>query len=221
MNLEIWAENEIKIAIERERKANDTAPDEWDYGAACYESAYKAFKSLLEDGHSGYSIGVTKYILNRLIDGKPLTPIEDTDDAWNDTRRNKDVCTQYQCKRMSSLFKYVYDTGYVKYKDIDRVITVDVEEDGRESRWYNGFICDIVDEMFPIAFPYMPEDKPYKVYREYFTSDLENGYYDTMWITHLITPNGKKVDIDRYFKESEDSYIEISRAEFEERMKGE
>ena len=29
------------------------------------------------------SIGFTKTILNRMIDRKPLMPIEDTEDAWN------------------------------------------------------------------------------------------------------------------------------------------
>ena len=56
---------------------------EWDYGCACYESALKAFGSLCEDGHSGFSIGLTKAILNRLINNKPLLPIEDTDEVWS------------------------------------------------------------------------------------------------------------------------------------------
>lgn len=37
----------------------------------------------MEDGHSGMSIGITKNILNRLIAGKPLTPIVDTEDIWD------------------------------------------------------------------------------------------------------------------------------------------
>lgn len=46
----------------------------------------RAFESLLGDGHSGMSIGITKNILNRLIDGKPLTPIEDTEEVWGEPR---------------------------------------------------------------------------------------------------------------------------------------
>ena len=74
MSMQTWAEKEIEIACKRD--------GDWDYGCACYESALKAFKSLMGDGHSVFSIGVTKHILNRLIDGKPLTPIEDMDDWW-------------------------------------------------------------------------------------------------------------------------------------------
>ena len=77
-----WAEKEIEIACKRERNGNETPEGEWDYGCACYQSALKAFNSLIEDGHSGFSISLTKNILNRLIEGKPLTGIEDTDDVW-------------------------------------------------------------------------------------------------------------------------------------------
>ena len=38
---------------------------------------------------------------NRLIDGKPLTPIEDTDDIWNLIDNHEDGYISYQCKRMS------------------------------------------------------------------------------------------------------------------------
>lgn len=85
MDMIEWAENEVKLACERERKVSGTPEGEWDYGCACYESALKAFKSLVKDGHSGMSIGFTKHILNRLIDRKPLSPIEDTEDVWEET----------------------------------------------------------------------------------------------------------------------------------------
>lgn len=109
--METWAEREIDLACKRERAAGSAEDEDWDYGCACYESAYKAFQSLMADGHSGMSICFTQQILNRLIDGKPLTPIEDTPDIWSDISdisglRGEEV--NYQCKRMSSLFKYVY-----------------------------------------------------------------------------------------------------------------
>ena len=80
MSMLEWAKKEVELACKRENP--DRKDGEWDYGCACYESALKAFKSLLEDEHSGYSIGLTKNILVRLIEGKVLTPIEDTPDIW-------------------------------------------------------------------------------------------------------------------------------------------
>ena len=85
-NMELWVENEVRIACEHERKASGTKEEEQDYGCACFESALKAYRSLLEDGHSGFSIGMTKYILVRMIERKPLTPIVDTEDVWSDAR---------------------------------------------------------------------------------------------------------------------------------------
>ena len=115
-----WAQKEIELAIESEKKASE-GTNEWEYGVACYESAMKAYKALLADNHSGMSIQITKNILNRLIDGKCLTPIEDTPDVWNEIMESADGSKRYQCKRMSSLFKKVAADGTVTYSDVDRV----------------------------------------------------------------------------------------------------
>ena len=80
MSLLDWARKEVELA--KIIEAKDLKEDEFDYGGACYDSALKAFESLTEDGHSGFSIKLTQGVLNRLIDGKPLTPIVDTDDIW-------------------------------------------------------------------------------------------------------------------------------------------
>lgn len=153
--MELWAEKEVEIACKHE--APDRKPGEWDYGCACYESALKAFRSLCEDGHSGFSIGMTKYILNRLIEGKPLTSIEDTEDAWNDISDRSGLrgeIANYQCRRMSSLFKYVYDDGSVKYRDVNRFCGVNV--DNPDVSYHSGLIDRVMEEKFPITMPYFP-----------------------------------------------------------------
>ena len=87
MSMSEWAKKEVEIACKMENPNieldENGMPKEFDYGCSCYGSALKAFKSLCEDGHSGMSIGFTKQILNRLIDGKPLTPIEDAEEPGN------------------------------------------------------------------------------------------------------------------------------------------
>ena len=80
MSMSDWAKKEVELA--KIIEAKDLKEGEFDYGGACYDSALKAFKSLAEDGHSGMSIKLTQQILNRLIDGKPLLPIEDREDIW-------------------------------------------------------------------------------------------------------------------------------------------
>lgn len=182
MGMKEWAEREVKIACERENP--DRKEGEWDYGCACYESALKAFNSLMEDGHSGISIGFTKQILNRLIDGKPLTPIEDTEDIWEERNHIYDDKKTYKCNRMHSLFKYVYPSGEVSYTDINRFICVD--ENG--TTYYNGLAEKVIREMFPIEMPYIPPDKPYKVHCNDFLYNPENGDFDTVgrWKTRIF-----------------------------------
>ena len=218
MNMTDWAEREVKIACARERK-NSTEEGEWDYGCACYESALKAHKSLMEDGHSGFSIGFTKHILVRLIEGKPLTPIEDTDDIWDEVyihRVSNKSYRDYQCKRMSSLFKRVYNDGTIKYSDIDGHYCVDINNPN--NTYSSGLVRGIIDEMFPVVMPYYP-GKSIKVYCEDFLVDLKNGDFDTVGIFYAINSDGELVNIYRYFKESSDDWEEITEAEYADRKR--
>ena len=214
MSMQEWAKKEIEIACARER--GDKPESEWDYGCACYDSALRAFESLCGDGHSGFSICFTKQILNRLIDGKPLTPIEDTEDVWNLVEHNE-VRKTYQCKRMSSLFKDVYKDGTVKYHDNDRYYCI--KWDDPNLRWHNGFIGKIYSEMFPLTMPYMPSNKSDVIVCDELLTDRKNGDFDTLAVLSIQRSNGEKVEVNRYFKEGEKSFIEISPEEYEERKK--
>ena len=213
-NMEIWAENEIKIACERENPNRNKG--EWDYGCACYEGAFEAFKTLLRQEHSGYSIRITKHILNRLIDCKPLTPIEDIPEIWNKCGLNKDGTQTYQCKRMSSLFKDVYSDGRVEYTDVNRVVSQDIHSGFEYS---NGHLRELVLKMYPIEFPYMPTDKPFRIYTEDFLAYEKNGDFDTVGALYLIKPNGERVEVNRYFAYDDDDYDvqEIDKDEYERR----
>ena len=223
-----WAKREVEIACKRENP--DRKEVEFDYGCACYESALKAFNCLMEDSHSGMTIGFTKSILNRLIDGKCLTPIEDVGDIWNYSFDRGDGVKTYQCKRMSGFFKDVYPDGRVKYTDVNRVIKVDMTTD---TTWHSGFIDRIVNDLYPITMPYIPTDKPFKVYCEDFLTDSKNGDYDTVGVLYGIDPEGNRFDIYHYFKDGDgdECMIETGKEEYEtrklmdkerrEKMKGE
>lgn len=213
MSLKEWAEREVQIACKRENP--DRKEGEWDYGCACYESALKAFNSLMEDGHSGMSIGFTKQILNRLIDGKPLTPIEDTEDVWNDVSSVTRDEKIYQCSRMGSLFKRFYPDGTFEYSDNNRVICVDLESG---STYHNGFISRIVDEMYPITMPYSANGN-YRVYCRDFLCDPKNGDFDTMAIKYILTPENDVIEVHRYFKEFYGEWKEIKPDEYVERLR--
>lgn len=224
MNMSDWAENEVKIACERE--APDREEGEWDYGCACYESALKAFKSLREDRHSGFSIGLTKNILNRLIDGKPLTPITEKDFYIPEDKEMVGDSPEYlkarglkssiQCPRMSSLFRDEKLDGTVEYFDVNRAVCVDINNP-EFGGYYNRFVMEIALEDFPIKLPYYPSSNSYKIYTEDFLTDEKHGCFDTIGIFYMITPELDKVEINRYFNLDEDEPVEISKEEYEKR----
>jgi hypothetical protein len=204
-----WAKREIELACE----------NECDYGRTCYESAYKAFQSIMEDDHSGMSIGFTKNILNRLIDRKPLTAIEDVPEVWHEVTYRGQQYRSYQCTRMSSLFKDVYHTGMVTYHDNDRCYCVN-RDDPTAPGWYNSFISKIIHEKYPITMPYYPPAKPYVVYCTDGLSDPKNGDFDTIGIWYAVKPDGEKDTIERFFKECDDGWAEISEQEYFDRVGG-
>ena len=77
MDLKEWAKKEVEMACKRENPNWDGKS--FDYGCSCYQSALKAFNSLVSDGHSGCSWGITKQILIRLMNSQPLSPITEQD----------------------------------------------------------------------------------------------------------------------------------------------
>lgn len=209
MSMLDWAKREVEIAIK----------NTGDYGRGCYESALKCYQNLCKDDHhSGCSIKMTQSILNKLIDRRPLTPIEDTEDVWNRCTRPKDSPIVYQCKRMSSLFKDVYDDGTIKYGDNNRIVCVDIHDEN--ITYFSGLAMEVIDQMFPISMPYMPPEKPFRVYCEEFVTDTKHGDFDTVGIFHALkTVNNEqeKIEISRFFRIEESSWVEISEDEYNER----
>ena len=223
-----WAKREIKYAKLYEKKtlAGGQPKDPYenclfDYEDACRISALKAFKSLIKDSHSGTSINHTKNILNRLIDGKPLSPIEDTDDMWiYVTNYNPEKGTEvelYQCTRMSGLFKYIHANGRVEYNDINSHYCV--KEGSTVGAGYHSSLVqrEIIDKMFPIIMPYMPPERKIKVYCEDFLVSKDNGDFDTVGILYLIDYSEQKIQINRFFKEIDNEWVEISDVEYNTR----
>jgi hypothetical protein len=207
-----WAEREVELACKNENPNWDGKS--FDYGCACYQSALKAYKSLMADNHSGASFGFTKQILVRLMNHQPLMPIEERD--FNgvepidiDEKMHRKM---YQCPRMGSLFKTVYDDGRVEYHDIDRIACCNID---RNYISHCGLLSDIVEKMYPITMPYNPTSQPYKIYFKDFLVDPKNGDYDTLAALYLITPNGERVDINKYWTEKDGELVEISKEEYD------
>ena len=219
MCMDSWAEREIEILKSKNKPDSD---EEFDYVGECAESALRAYKSLMSDGHSGMSISITAGILNKLIKGQALTSIEDTEDVWNESGGYCDEETgikQYQSNRMSSLFKYVYPDGTIKYTDIDRVTGINMAYP--DVTYTSGTLRDIVAEMFPITMPYSPKSKSYKIYTEDFLTDKSKGDYDTVGYLYMITPEGERIELNKFYHEfnRHEEMKEITKEEYEELKK--
>lgn len=221
MSMLNWAKKEIELACKKENPNWTPNSGDWDYGCACYESALKAFKALCEDGHSGMSIRFTKSILDRLIDGKPLTPITEEDFIidrnlmTDESLKERGLKSQVQCPRMPSLFRDEYLNGNVSYNDVNRVVC----EDKETNITFNyGPVSKLVNELYPIKMPYTPSNKPFKVVMEQFLYDKEDKQndWDTEAIYYIIEPDGETIHkINKYYKfEGDDNRVEINYDEF-------
>lgn len=223
MSMYQWAEQECRLACKRENPNFNFDSDNFDYGCSCYKSALKALKSLLEDEHSNHSIGFTKSILMRLIDGQPLTPITDDDffSVEHGTEQHPLESDEYlkqlglkshiQCPRMSSLFREETLDGKVSYHDVDRAYYIDIEQPSDTYSTSTKFL----DEMYPITMPYMPPAGKYKIYAQTFLSEKGKGDFDTKGIMYLITPSGEKVDVGIYMTEENGKMVRISKEEYD------
>ena len=222
MSMSEWAKREVELACAREKKLCEEEPDVkagkeepgYEYGCACYNSALKAYLSLMEDDHSGYSFGVTANILKRLLDAMPLTPIEDVPEIWHLVLENDDK-QSYQCTRRYSLFKDVdRKTGDVSYHDSDMFICIDE----RGGAYHSGFISRQLERMYPITFPYMPKGS-YKVYASDFSTTGEPGTFDTIEVRGVKEPDGATNILNWYYKETDNGFVSIDEKEFTERKR--
>ncbi|MBQ3420111.1 MAG: hypothetical protein IJH34_00260 [Romboutsia sp.] len=193
MKLSDWGKNEL----ERASKNCD------EYTKLCYESALKAYESLLDDGHSGMSFSITRNILDRLMNDLPLTPI--TEEDFKDADKfNQSGIETYQCPRYSALFKNIKD-GKILYSDVQRVVFYDI----KGHTWGSGLAVILIDKKYPITLPYFPSVNKYKVHGWDCMYDDKNGIYEKpgsyniQYFDYVITPECDKVKLDKLYLEDE------------------
>ena len=206
-----WANNEVNRALDREINSDGDDEDGYCYAEGCYKSALDAFAVLCEYGHSGASISITANILNRLINGQPLTPIEDIPEDWREAWKENDSVKHYQNKRLSSLFKDVYSDGRIEYSDVNAYECID---EGSDIPYHGGGAGQIFHKYFPITFPYYPPTKKYRIITRTVLFDPKNGDFDTKAYLKIISPDGKETEVNRYFGETKNGWQEIDCYEF-------
>lgn len=197
-----WAKREVDLAIKKR-----------DLDNRGLELALKIYSDLNEGCASGCAINTTFDILENLVNGKPLSPIEDKDEEWEESVSEKDHKT-YRSIRWPSLFKDVYQDGTVIYEDIYRYICIDVNYP--DIVFTNGTVAKILNEIYPITMPYMPNDDQIKVYcYEFEFTDKHGIVCDALGVLHGVK-NEKYFKINRYFIFDDTSYNEVTLYEFRE-----
>lgn len=212
MSMTQWAEREIAAACKRENPNWDGK--RFDYGCSCYQSALKAYKSLMDDGHSGYSFCITKNILKKLLDDIPLSPITE-DDFFIDNDiaespeylKYRGLKSHIQCPRRSSLFREEDLGGNVKYRDIDRYYCINAEN---PLDTFSGGIANFIDKLYPITMPYIPSSERFKVYVKYWLTDKSHGDFDVQEVIGYKDQQGQWHDYSKLIYDDGNGLHEIT-----------
>ena len=101
--------------------------------------------------------------------------------------------------------------GEVSYRFVDKTV---VFYNGEDTGYHNGHASKLIEELYPTTLPFMPPEKRYKVYCNYYDSDL--GDYVLREYTYLINPDGEREELNRYFILSRpNDSTELTKAEFD------
>lgn len=176
---------------------------------AVYNSAVEAYRALWESP----DFTEAAHVLDLLVRRIPLTPILDAPEQWNEAFGFDDKsCESFQHKRRSSLFKDVYSNGKIEYKDVDYCVCVDIHN--MHVKYHSGLVSDLIHKLFPITMPYLPLEKPIEVHCEDFLVDEKNGDFDTVGVFEAVFPDGKSFNINKFYKEVDGKFKEISMTEY-------
>lgn len=206
---EDWAKNEVGLITSR-----NTSDDDFDYIDKCAESAFKAYQSLLSDGHSGMSISITKNLLDRLISSKPLTPLTNEPDQWerNIFINHTADSVVYIHKRYPYLTKTVRKNDINEYNDSNLFSCTNIDDPTVTFRF--RFVESKVKDLYPITFPYYPPTTPYLIYTDDYLFNPENGDFDSIAILYVVDGYGNKKDVNKFYREINGEFIEISQRQY-------
>lgn len=188
------AKNEINLYYEKQGICTELGELPAKMALICYE---KVISKLLDGNQTNEFYN----IFNKLLANYPLTPIEDIPEIWDKTAITDDL---FQCKRYPTLFKRHKEsdgTACDIFVDMDRFVCIDLEEneDMILEQYKDDFIEGVVNEIYPISFPYQPT-RPIKIFTEKFRYYENREKWDTLAITYIRLPNGKMKRINKYFK---------------------
>ena len=210
MTKRVREEVEYAIKCERNSAIKENDYSFLDYAVECYRSALRTYETMAADGHSGMSWSLTRQILNRLMEGKPLKGLNSYQDRPEEWEKSPWIVNDRSILnniRYPSLCCKVTENGNV-YSDCNRWVFE--MPDCLNIPWYNGFLANYLDEKFPIQFPYNPITIHVRV--EEILTDPAHGDYDAQHIIDFADPEtGETVKVDACFEEVDGKWQEISK----------
>lgn len=137
-----------------------------------------------------------KVFADLYIDDKSVTPIDyivcrpDYEWAWN---YETEEIISYQNVKIPSLFMHVNKLdNTVTYKDVDRVMFNDVNENGPE--FHTNIADRFINTVYPISFPYNKEKEKFIILGT-FRLFKANVFY----IGAIRKPDGTVIDVDQHY----------------------
>ena len=139
------------------------------------------FKSNPSTNHYWFLINHVHY----LLEGKPLTHIQESDDMWFDAYETDEHKCQ-TCVRYSDLHKRINKiTGEISYWDRNRFRYLTGGKVAAIEHTPIRAVRDYMEnELLPITFPYFPSSSKIDVYMEDFLFDRRCGDFDMIRIVN-------------------------------------
>ena len=213
-----WIRNELKIAS---GYIYIHDPDKDDKNKK-YEAILNMFENVKENvipqniRYCGSKL--VEDTISKLIDGIPLTPVENNDDDWliRDIDKTREI---YKHKRLNTLYKLVED-GKITYIGGKNYLVVCDEEYVYDSSC--TIVSEILDKLYPVTFPFTPNKGVYIAHIEKCLSNRNNDKdkegFDTIYVKNIIEPSGKIINIDLYYSRTVDNWSEIDDSVYESRL---
>ncbi len=228
-----WAANEVNVVKEQNKLKvhEDFDRDKYNNSLDTALDMFKVYHKHLDDKKK-LDAQFVYLTLMQLLRKQPLAPINDTDEDWNMVKHIPEVGSLYYHKRLPTLTKMIRELDHATiYHDIGRYYAIDIGSrigvipnnpnvDDVPHTYVGGLPGKILDDIFPITFPYFPINK-YVIYTHVIYDNNSGDTY--LAILKITTPENEKMDVNRYFKQKQfatnDEWDEINFEEFQAAFK--
>lgn len=186
----------------------------------CEEAAIYAVKAALDAYRNKDTMSIPIFLdcFTKLMTGVPLTDLSGEDEMWE---WNEEGDMAYH-KRYPALVKYRRSgvVGRLTERIVDqgRYYCVDVSENIK-GKFYGGIGASILNELFPVEFPYQVPLEKFAVFVDNEKPDKETGIFTLVGVEAIRKPSGVIIKVNKYFKYVDGCYQQIPYAQFEKEVR--